>query len=90
MTVDTLSNVATTLEALGVEAENPGAFDGAWIATHGERVESLNPATGEPLAAVRLATAEDYERVAAVVRPGLPRVAHLAGPPPGRGRAPAR
>ncbi|HEX4966682.1 MAG TPA: aldehyde dehydrogenase family protein, partial [Thermoanaerobaculia bacterium] len=36
-----------------------------WIHTHGERVESLNPATGEPLAAVRLATAEDYERVAA-------------------------
>jgi len=27
-------------------------------------VESLNPATGEPLAAVRLATAADYERVA--------------------------
>ena len=65
MTVDTLSNVSTTLDALGVAAENPGAFDGAWIATHGERVESLNPATGEPLAAVRLATGEDYERVAA-------------------------
>ena len=65
MTIDTLSNVSTILDALGVEAENPGAFDGTWIRTHGERVESLNPATGEPLAAVRLATAEDYERVAA-------------------------
>ena len=65
MTIDTLNHLSTVLDALGVEAENPGAFDGDWIQTHGERVESLNPATGEPLAAVRLATAEDYERVAA-------------------------
>src|SRR5437763_10703129 len=68
MPTDTLSPHSTlldTLKALGVEAENPGAFDGEWIHTHGERVESLNPATGEPLAAVRLATGEDYERVAA-------------------------
>jgi aldehyde dehydrogenase (NAD+) len=65
MATDTLSPHSTLLDALGVEAENPGAFDGEWIHTHGERVESLNPATGEPLAAVRLATAEDYERVAA-------------------------
>ncbi len=65
MITDILSHNSTVLDALGVEAENPGAFDGDWIHTHGERVESLNPATGEPLAAVRLATAEDYERVAA-------------------------
>ncbi|HEX3552044.1 MAG TPA: aldehyde dehydrogenase family protein [Thermoanaerobaculia bacterium] len=65
MTADTLSPLSTLLDALGVEAENPGAFDGDWIHTHGERVESLNPATAEPLAAVRLATAADYERVAA-------------------------
>ncbi len=58
------TQTADVLAALGLAAENPGAFDGEWIATHGERVESLNPATGEPLAAVRLATAEDYERVA--------------------------
>jgi aldehyde dehydrogenase (NAD+) len=66
MTVHTESSVSQTLAALGLEAENPGAFDGTWIQTHGERVESLNPATGEPLAAVRLANAEDYERVASV------------------------
>jgi aldehyde dehydrogenase (NAD+) len=67
MTVDTLpnANVSHVLDALGIEPENPGAFDGAWIPTRGERVESLNPATGEPLAAVRMATVEDYERVAA-------------------------
>jgi aldehyde dehydrogenase (NAD+) len=61
-----LNDTAHILAALGLEAENHGAFDGTWIRTHGERVESLNPATGEPIAAVRLATAEDYERVAAV------------------------
>ena len=66
MTVDTESTVSHILDSLGIEAENPGAFDGQWIATHGERVDSLNPATGEPIAAVRMATAEDYERVAAV------------------------
>jgi aldehyde dehydrogenase (NAD+) len=65
MTVTTANRVDEVLEALGIKPENPGAFDGSWIETHGERVVSLNPATGEPIAAVRLATAEDYERVAA-------------------------
>jgi aldehyde dehydrogenase (NAD+) len=65
MTVDTTPGIAEALRPLGIEAENRGAFDGTWIDTHGERVESLNPATGEPIAAVRLATAGEYERVAA-------------------------
>ncbi len=66
MTVETISNVSRLLDSLGLEAENPGAFAGEWIQTHGERVESLNPATGEPIGAVNMATVEDYERVAAV------------------------
>ena len=66
MIVETESSVASILDSLGIAAENPGAFDGAWIETHGERIESLNPATGEPLAAVRMASLEDYERVAGV------------------------
>ena len=81
---DTLKDTAHILAALGLDAENHGAFDGTWIHTHGERVESLNPATGEPIAAVRLATAEDYERVAAVSAE-----AFRAGGP-GRRRAAAR
>jgi L-aminoadipate-semialdehyde dehydrogenase len=48
------------------EDAHSGAFAGEWLPTHGPRVESLDPATGEPLGAVRLATAEDYERVAQV------------------------
>jgi L-aminoadipate-semialdehyde dehydrogenase len=65
MTVAIESSVASLLDTLGLAAENPGACAGDWIATSGERVESLNPSTGEPLAAVRLATAAEYERVAA-------------------------
>jgi aldehyde dehydrogenase (NAD+) len=61
----TASHVSSTLDALGLSSENPGAFDGSWIETSGPRVESLNPATGEPLAAVHMATGADYERVAA-------------------------
>ncbi len=65
MTVDTATPTADRiLHALGLEDDNPGAFAGEWIATSGPRVESLNPATGEPIAAVRLATERDYERVA--------------------------
>ena len=65
MTVATSSSeIQQLLDSLGIADENPGAFDGGWIDTGGARVESVNPATGEPLATVRLATAEDYERVA--------------------------
>src|SRR5947199_5856352 len=62
----TENSVARLLKSLGIEAENPGAFDAAWMPTDGERIESLNPATGEVLAAVTMATLEEYERVAAV------------------------
>jgi aldehyde dehydrogenase (NAD+) len=61
----TASRAATVLAALGLEAENPGAFAGSWIDTAGERIESIDPATGEPIAAVRMAAEADYERVAA-------------------------
>ncbi len=65
MTAVTTTHKETVLRNLGIEAENDGAFDGSWIATRGDLVESVNPATGETIAAVRQATAEDYERVAA-------------------------
>jgi aldehyde dehydrogenase (NAD+) len=64
MTVHTDASTAQLLSRLGLAEENDGAFDGAWIKTHGERHESLNPATGEAIAAVRYASVEDYERVA--------------------------
>ena len=63
MSTATTTQAEEILARLGIEADNPGAFDGSWIDTKGERLESVNPATGEPIAAVRQATAEDYDRV---------------------------
>ncbi|MCP4661975.1 MAG: aldehyde dehydrogenase family protein, partial [bacterium] len=58
-------DTAALLKRLGIEAENSGAFDGSWIDTGGDLLQSLNPTTGEPIAAVRQAGGDDFERVAA-------------------------
>jgi len=55
----------SVLASLGIEAENHGAFNGSWLPTSGQRIESINPTTGKPLAAVTLAGDDDYEKVAA-------------------------
>ncbi len=65
MTLSRTSALPDALVRLGIEAENSGAFDGAWTATHGKRYESINPATGELLAVVNEVSTEDYERIAA-------------------------
>jgi aldehyde dehydrogenase (NAD+) len=57
--------VPRLLDRLGLSAVNPGASTGTWIETHGSELVSVNPATGEPIASVRTANAEDYERVVA-------------------------
>ena len=59
------SELASLLHELGIEADNPGAFDGTWIDTQGEALVSTDPATGESIASVRQATVDDYERVMA-------------------------
>jgi aldehyde dehydrogenase (NAD+) len=65
MSIATLSHTTLeVLQALDLDEENPGAFDGGWIDTRGPAIVSVAPATGEPLGRVRSATAEDYERVA--------------------------
>jgi aldehyde dehydrogenase (NAD+) len=58
---------AEILKGLGLEAINPGAWsgDGWHAAADSPLVQSLDPATGEPIAAVRAAAEIDYERVAA-------------------------
>jgi aldehyde dehydrogenase (NAD+) len=65
MTTDKVSDARGILDALGVGDENAGAFCGTWLETSGKVVESVNPATGETLGAVRTATREEYEIVAA-------------------------
>jgi len=64
MTLATASDKASEIfRELGLSTDNPGAFDGAWIETTGESIETIDPATGRPIAAVRMATPEEYERV---------------------------
>ena len=52
------------LERLGIEPLNSGACGKNWmVSSGGTSIASINPATGQELASVRLATAEDYESV---------------------------
>ena len=61
-----LGPIPDILERLHIEPVNSGACYGDWIADpSGGEIESINPATGEPLAKVLRAGPEDYERVAA-------------------------
>jgi aldehyde dehydrogenase (NAD+) len=49
--------------ALGLDDVNPGAYAGGWIEPSGDEISSMNPTTGEPIAAVKQASLDDYERV---------------------------
>lgn len=55
--------VADVLARLGIKAVNQGAFADRWLNCTGPEIVSHNPATGEPLAAVRSATATEYAAV---------------------------
>ncbi len=62
----TADSISELLESLHIEPLNSGAGYGDWIAAPGgEEMESLNPATNEPLAKVRMAGLDDYEQVMA-------------------------
>ena len=52
------------LERLGIEQVNSGACGRAWIASsEGATLGSINPADGQELGRVRLASAKDYDQV---------------------------
>ena len=54
------------LERLGIEQVNSGACGRDWIATSGTAtIASINPADGQEIARVRLASAKDYDQVVA-------------------------
>jgi aldehyde dehydrogenase (NAD+) len=59
MTID----AASVLTSLGLSSANSGVYAGGWVDAAGETIEVENPATGEGIARVTLASAEDYERV---------------------------
>ena len=63
--------MTAVLDRLGLEAVNPAAWSArdGWLADPAAPLlESVNPATGEAIAAVRAATADQYERVLASAR----------------------
>lgn len=49
------------LSSLGIDGVHSGAYAGKWLKTSGAEAVSTNPATGEELGRVRLATAKEYE-----------------------------
>jgi len=51
------------LETLGLSEVNSGVYASGWRQAHGKTLESANPATGEVIAKVVRASAEDYEAV---------------------------
>jgi aldehyde dehydrogenase (NAD+) len=61
-----MADIKQVLQQLGIQSSNPGACAKSWIGdTTGGELVSLNPATGQRLASVRMASEEDYGRVAA-------------------------
>jgi acyl-CoA reductase-like NAD-dependent aldehyde dehydrogenase len=50
------------LRKLGLESVNPGGYCGEWIGS-GEKIDSLSPIDGKPLAAVKQVTPEEYDRI---------------------------
>ncbi|CAN5712657.1 aldehyde dehydrogenase family protein [soil metagenome] len=52
------------LDRLGIRADNSGVSFGPWVdRPGGEELVSFNPSTGEPIATIRTASAEDYDLV---------------------------
>ncbi len=66
-----MSTIHAALKALGIQAVNSGGSTGKhWWSDHaaGSLLQSVNPATGEAIAAVRSCAAQDYEHIVAQVR----------------------
>jgi aldehyde dehydrogenase (NAD+) len=57
-------NKQDVFESLGLSSHNSGVFAGEWMEATGDQVEVVNPTTGEALATVGMASADDYDRVA--------------------------
>ena len=52
------------LSELGIEESNSGVCNGQWLEAHGDTITSSSPVDAQPIASVRMASAEDYERIA--------------------------
>ncbi len=54
---------AEVFARLGLSESNSGVYAGGWLPGAGREIGSINPTTGEVLARVRRASAEEYEQV---------------------------
>ncbi len=72
------------LDRLGIQEDNSGVCAGPWVdRPGGEEIVSINPSTGEPIATIRQASANDYDRV--IDRASAAFQAWRMVPPPRRG-----
>ncbi len=60
-----LALMSSILDELGIQPVNSGACGSTWLEPTGEKLVSINPSTGEPIAAVVQADEASYERVLA-------------------------
>jgi aldehyde dehydrogenase (NAD+) len=68
-----MTDITSTLQELGIAAENLGASHGAWIRpAAGRTLVSINPTDGTPIASVIQADAEAYEQVVAAAAEAFP------------------
>jgi len=68
------------LRAVGIEETNSGAYCGEWLETSGPLLDSRNPSTGEVIATIRQAGAEDYERCLAAAQEAFLRWREVPAP----------
>jgi aldehyde dehydrogenase (NAD+) len=67
------ASIREIFERLEIEPVNSGACYGAWIPSPaGDELASVNPATGETLARVRMAGVADYDCVVERAREAFP------------------
>ncbi len=74
-------NAAEVLSRLEIEAENSGACWGEWVERpSGGELASINPATGDAIACVRMAGEEEYQNVMAHASQAFPEWRMLPAP----------
>ncbi|HUG32071.1 MAG TPA: aldehyde dehydrogenase family protein [Acidimicrobiia bacterium] len=56
-------NQQEVFDALGLESHNSGVYGGEWLEPTGQTVDVTNPATGQSIATVTMASRDDYEKV---------------------------
>ena len=71
------------LAELGISEVNSGAYAGEWLSCNGPLLDVHSPATGELIAQVQQADADDYEKVASAAHAAFLRWREL--PAPARG-----